>query len=216
MDRISIASSEKGTRGENGGRRVAPALAQTSSPPYSGSGPRAAATGRGGQGRGWWRVGGRFREDSRGEILLTFSPPSLALSICQAQRAASLSRSPSEREDKSAESGPPSLRRATTSRYSGAGNKRQILSPKHSRGYNEARTKQTGESQPDKQFHFQSSAERPIAALSPAAAAACRCWTPTAQTEISSWSWVGKEGGGRWLLGIGLKSGCGGGVHHRH
>lgn len=101
----------KGARGENGGRRVAPALAQTSSPAYSGSGPRAAATGRGVWG-GWgvWGAWGwRFSRDSRGEILLTFSPPSLALSICQAQRAASLSRSPSERDDKSAESRPPSL-----------------------------------------------------------------------------------------------------------
>lgn len=52
---------------------------------------------------------------------------------------------------------------------SSAGNKAQILSPKHSRGYNEACTKQTGESRPDKQFHIQSSTESEIESLSPAA-----------------------------------------------
>lgn len=52
---------------------------------------------------------------------------------------------------------------------SSAGNKAEILSPKHSRGYNEACTKRTGESRPDKQFHFQSSTENQIASLSPAA-----------------------------------------------
>lgn len=40
---------------------------------------------------------------------------------------------------------------------SSTGNKEQILSPKHSQGYNEACTKQTEESWADKQFHIQSS-----------------------------------------------------------
>ena len=43
---------------------------------------------------------------------------------------------------------------------SSAGNKAKISSPKHSWGYNEACTKQTGERLPDKQFHTQSTTER--------------------------------------------------------
>lgn len=155
---VSIASSER----EAGGTRWE-ACRFGFSQNLASSVPRIQAGGgrdRTGVWVGLWAGGSggiRFGGDSRGEILLTFRPPSLALPICQAQRAASLSRSPSERDDKSAESGPVSPS-ATTGRYSSAGNKRQILSPKHSRGYNEARTKQTGESRPDKQFHFQSSA----------------------------------------------------------
>lgn len=104
---------------------------------------------------------------------LTFSS-SLTAHISQAQRGTlgSLSRSPSERMINRWSPGPSPVEQQAGS---SAGNKREILSPQHSRGYNEACTKQTGESQPDKQFHFQSSAEREIAILSPAAT--YRCWT---------------------------------------
>lgn len=150
-DQSSITSSEKK-------REVCPfCFAKTSPPLYSISSPRVAT--------GW--------ADSCSEILWHF-PSLLQPRIFQAQRGmlGSLSRSPSERMINRQSPGPSPVEQQAGS---SAGNKGQILSPKHSRGYNEACTKQTGESRPDKQFHFQSSTESEIASLSPAAT--YRCWT---------------------------------------
>ena len=139
-------------------REVCPfCFAKTSPPLYSISSPRVET--------GW--------ADSGSEILWHF-PSLLQPRIFQAQRGmlGSLSRSPSERMINRQSPGPSPVEQQAGS---SAGNKGQILSPKHCRGYNEACTKQTGESRPDKQFHFQSSTESEIASLSPAAT--YRCWT---------------------------------------
>lgn len=132
-------------------------FAKTSPPLYSISSPRVATA---------WA-------DSCSEILWHF--PRLLQPVSPRRRGGmlgSLSRSPWERMINRQSPGQSPVEQQAGS---SAGNKAQILSPKHRRGYNEACTKQTGESRPDKQFHIQPSTESEIASLSPAAA--YRCWT---------------------------------------
>lgn len=132
-------------------------LAKMSPPLYSVSSPGVAT--------GW--------ADSCSEILCVFfiscSP---YLRGTEGDEGGSLSRNPFGEDDKSPELRPIS---SGTNKQVAVQETRDRYCHKHSRGYNEGCTKQTGESRPDKQFHFQSSAESEIASLRPAGT--YRCWT---------------------------------------